>query len=89
MSTELVREAWNEVERLRTFIRSVEWSGSWVTGYDGFTTPCCPSCGGLQPGEPVDDEDKDKYGPSDWGHRPECKLVAALAPGSTGSEKKP
>lgn len=73
----LLREAWAEADRLRAFIRSIEWNGLVVVGYDGFSAACCPSCGGLKPGAVVEFEKDHK--PSDWDHQPNCALIAALA----------
>lgn len=82
MTGELVREAWAELDRLRTFLRSLEWAGTAVIDYDGVTAACCPSCGGIKPGE-----EWSTLRPSEFDHRPDCEFVAALRPATPTPEK--
>lgn len=80
MSDEL-RRAWVEVERVRAVLRDVEWAAQEHVYYDGVTAQCCPSCRGIKPGE-------DRYeSRTPYGHLETCKLIAALGPFPTGSEK--
>lgn len=82
--TMLLREAWAENDRLRAFIRSIEWNGTSITGYDGFSTASCPACGGFKPGAIVEDEGQHER--SEWGHQPSCKLIEALSAQRQGKE---
>lgn len=82
----LLLAAWKDAAQLRAFIRTIEWAGTSIVGYDGFSADSCPSCGGLKPGSIVEDEKRFK--PSDWDHAPECKLVAALGPDTTSATVK-
>lgn len=71
-----LRDAWAEIDRLRAFIKSLEWSGTAIVDYDGVDTECCPSCNGLEPGGTRGAWSRDYH----EGHREDCALVAILAP---------
>lgn len=81
LSAELSR-AWADTERARAILRSVEWMGVESVYWDGITAACCPSCGGIKPGE-------DKYdSKTPFGHSEDCALVAALGPAPCSSPPK-
>ncbi len=77
--SEELRQAWAEIDRLRAFIKGIEWSGFEVLYYDGAGSHACPACSGLMPGEPDFGSD------APHGHVDNCALVAALAPPKRGT----
>lgn len=80
-AAEIVR-LWDELDRVRAVLKSLEWSGLEVVYYDGCTAACCPACGGFRPGEHTCDKEAQKQ-KSHFGHFDNCALVAALAPPTT------
>lgn len=87
LSNEL-RRAWAETDRLRAFVRSIEWSSFRVLSWDGAGSAACPGCDGVKPGEPIFHDENEQF----VGHRDDCPLVAALAPSQNegnGTEEKP
>jgi hypothetical protein len=79
MSNDLANElraAWAKIDALKALLRDLEWSGETVVYYDGVTALCCPSCGGIKPGETLYDSERDG---TRYGHTDACELVAALA----------
>ncbi len=73
-TAEELRRAWAETERVRAVLRDVEWSAVENVDWDGVTAACCPSCGGIKPGEYKNDSK------APFGHLDTCALVAALLP---------
>lgn len=67
--SEELRRAWAEIDKLRTFVRSLEWSGLTVVYCDGSAADSCPSCGGIKPGEVTFDDFEYTFG-----HEDDCAL---------------
>lgn len=71
---EELSKAWAKIESLRELLRSLEWEGAVVVGFDGITAACCPACGGIKPGENLWEAED-----ATVGHEEDCALVAGLA----------
>jgi hypothetical protein len=72
-----------DAEALAGILASVRWSGG-RTGPSGKVALSCPYCHGVDPDGSLAGE----FAEDDLGHRPDCKLIAALAAHNAGRATK-
>lgn len=67
-----------EIERLRGILADVEWSGAILGAGSEYEGACCPECGAEAPRRKTY-----SISAAQPGHKPDCKLSAALAAGES------